>query len=189
MRQVISAGAVIFRRERGLPDPALPAGRRQAGGESRLPDGQVKFLLLYYGRNYWNFPKGKVEQGERATEAFLREVEEETGLKPADLHVLSGFRTTERFTFVDRYTRQPVRRGAPQPMVFKMVIYYLVESRKREVMISDEHEGFGWFTYAEALRIAKYKNTQNILKQAHEFIEKHIRRSAAHPKGPGRHLR
>ncbi len=77
MKRVISAGAVIFRRDR---------------------DGQLLFLLLYYGRNYWNFPKGKIEEGERATQAFLREVEEETGLKRNDLHLFSGFRTTERFT-------------------------------------------------------------------------------------------
>ena len=179
MRQVISAGAVVFRREPRATPPGSVRGEH---------DGAIKFLLLYYGRNYWNFPKGKIEQGERATQAFFREVEEETGLKQADLRLISGFRTTERFTFVDRYAQRPVRRGE-RPLVFKIVIYYLVEARKREVMISDEHEGFGWFTYAEALRIAKYKNTQGILKQAHEFIEKNLRRSAAHPSRPGRHVR
>lgn len=143
----------------------------------RERDGELRFLLLYYGRSYWNFPKGKLEEGERAMQAFLREVEEETGLKPADLRILSGFRTTERFTFLDRYARVPSRRTGERPLVFKVVIYYLVEARKREVVISDEHEGFGWFTYAEALRIAKYKNTQSILKQAYEFIHKHFART------------
>ncbi len=64
MTQQISAGAVIFRRE---------------------SDGTVKFLLLYHGKNYWNFPKGKLEAGERAIAAFLREVREETGLGEPDL--------------------------------------------------------------------------------------------------------
>ncbi|MDP3727113.1 MAG: NUDIX domain-containing protein [bacterium] len=167
MKRVISAGAVIYRREPRTIPPGSVRGER---------DGEMKFLLLYYGRNYWNFPKGKLEEGERATQAFLREVEEETGLKQGDLRLLSGFRTTERFTFVDRYAHRPVRRGE-QPLVFKVVIYYLVEARKREITISDEHEGFGWFTYHEALRIAKYKNTQSILKQAHEFIEKNLPRT------------
>lgn len=159
MKRVISAGAVIFRRDR---------------------DGQLLFLLLYYGRNYWNFPKGKIEEGERATQAFLREVEEETGLKRNDLHLFSGFRTTERFTFVDRYAPLSRRGERERPQVFKVVIYYLVESRTRTVTISEEHDGFGWFTYHEALRIAKYKNTQGILKQAHEFIQKNLPR---YPKG------
>ncbi len=171
MKRVISAGAVIFRREPRITAHGSVRGER---------DGELKFLLLYYGRNYWNFPKGKLEEGERAPQAFLREVEEETGLKPADLHILSGFRTTERFTFVDHDSRAAQRRGKERPLVFKVVIYYLVEAKKREVTISNEHEGFGWFTYHEALRIAKYKNTQGILKQAHEFIQKNLPR---YPRG------
>jgi 8-oxo-dGTP pyrophosphatase MutT (NUDIX family) len=167
MQRVISAGAVIFRRE---------------------TDGQVRFLLLYYGRNYWNFPKGKLEQGERAMAAFLREVEEETGLEQADLRILSGFRTTERFTFVDRYARHANRKAAQQPLVFKIVIYYLVETKKREVVISDEHDGFAWFTFHDALRVAKYKNTQSIIKRAHEFIQQHPpRTTTVSPKGVRRH--
>ncbi len=169
MKKVISAGAVIFRRD---PHRTPPGSVRDGR------DGQLRFLLLYYGRNYWNFPKGKLEEGERAMQAFLREVEEETGLKPADLRILSGFRTTERFTFVDRDPRMAQRQSKDRPLVFKVVIYYLVEARKREVAISDEHEGFGWFTYHEALRAAKYKNTQSILKQAYEFIQKSLPRYA-----------
>lgn len=179
MQRVISAGAVIFRREPRSRENLSLRGER---------DGQLQFLLLYYGRGYWNFPKGKLEAGELAMTAFIREVEEETGLKRHDLKIIPGFRVSERYTFADRYAGRPGRSGQP-PMVFKIVLYYLVESRKREVAISAEHEGFGWFTYAEALRIAKYKNTQNIIKQAYEFIQRNIRRRAPHPHRPGRHLR
>lgn len=183
MKRVISAGAVIFRRE----PRTSPAGSGMLRGER---DGQLKFLLLYYGRGYWNFPKGKIEPGERVTAAFLREVEEETGLKRHDLKIVSGFRTSERYTFVDRYAPEPIRPpSGGRPAVFKIVIYYLVESRKREVVVSREHEGFGWFTYREAFHIAKYKNTQNILKRAHEFIQQNLRRHPAHPQRPGRHVR
>lgn len=169
MKRVISAGAVVFRREK---------------------PGDIRFLLLYYGRGYWNFPKGKIEPGERAMGAFLREVEEETGLKRQDLKILSGFRTSERYTFLDRYEPRPLSGAHSQrPIVFKIVIYYLVESRKRTVAISDEHDGFGWFTYQEALRAAKYKNTQAILKRAHEFIQSNLRRRPAHSPRPGRNLR
>ncbi|MBI4132105.1 MAG: NUDIX domain-containing protein [Candidatus Sungbacteria bacterium] len=166
MRRVISAGAVIFRRGRDLPD-------RQAGGH-------LKFLLLYHGRNYWNFPKGKLEEGERATQAFLREVEEETGLKHQDMRVLSGFRATDRYTFFDRYAQPATSNAKPaaeRGQVFKIVIYYLVEARTRHIAISEEHEGFAWFTYREALKVARYKNTQAILKQAYEFIEKNLPRT------------
>lgn len=57
MKRILSAGAVVFRRE--------PGGHR--------------YLLLRAFRN-WDFPKGEVEPGEGPLEAALREVREETGL-------------------------------------------------------------------------------------------------------------
>lgn len=163
MKREISAGAVIFRRENR---------------------GEVKFLLLYHGRGYWNFPKGHLEQGERALGAFLREVEEETGLKPRDLKVISGFKTTDRYTFFkgagyDLRDGREHARTARSP-VFKIVIFYLVETKKRGIAVSDEHEGFGWFSHKEALRLVKYKNTQNIIEKAYEFIQKSLSSRKAH---------
>lgn len=173
MSREISAGAVVVRR-----------------GQTT---GEIKFLLLYHGRNYWSFPKGHVEPGEKATTAFLREVAEETGLHRHDLKIIPDFRATERYVFRETASR---RRGQvvrtprhPGATVFKIVIFYLVETRKREVVVSDEHSGYAWFTYPEALRIAKYPGTRDILKQAYEFIRKGVRRRAAHPPRQGRHVR
>lgn len=167
MKREISAGAIIFRRE---------------------PDGSVKFLLLYYGRNYWNFPKGRLEKDEKVTAAFLREVEEETGLRHGELKILSGFRATERYMFTAKPSRRRPQLRVPE-RIFKIVIFYLVETKKREVKISWEHEGFGWFTYHEALHIAKFKNTKDILKRAYDFIQNHLRRHPTHSQRPRGHLR
>lgn len=168
MKREISAGAVIFRRE--------------------SEDG-VKFLLLYHGRGYWNFPKGRLESGEKAVDAFIREVAEETGLKKDELRIVPGFKTTARYFFNLPKARTGGAKGPGGRGVFKIVIFYLVETRKRRVVISDEHEGFGWFSPAEASRLAKYKNTQDIIKNAHEFIRKNLRRGKTHPKRQGGHLR
>ena len=59
----------------------------------------MKFLILYHGGGYWNFPKGKLELAERSWQAALREVREETGLKSTELRFVDGFRTEERFTY------------------------------------------------------------------------------------------
>lgn len=170
MNAIISAGAIVFRH-----DPK---------------ENAVKFLLLYHGRGYWNFPKGRLESGERAMAAFLREVEEETGLKRGDLHIKPGFRVTDRFLFFERgsgqrpHGEQERARGR-----MKIVILYLVETKRADVVVSHEHQGYGWFTYTEAVKLAKYRNTKNILKQAHDFISGNIPRHAGHPPRPRRYLR
>ena len=120
--------------------------------------------------------------------AFLREVEEETGLKRSDLHIKPGFRVTDRFVFFDRQRgpKPPAERAKGR---MKIVILYLVETKRVDVAVSHEHQGYGWFTYAEAVKLSKYQNTKNILKQAHDFISGNISRNADHPPRPRRHLR
>ena len=49
-----------------------------AGGVVYDKSGRV---LMIFRRNKWDFPKGKVEEGEAIEVAALREVEEETGVK------------------------------------------------------------------------------------------------------------
>lgn len=48
-----------------------------AGG---LITNEKNELLFIYRRGKWDLPKGKLETGERPTEAAIREVQEETGL-------------------------------------------------------------------------------------------------------------
>lgn len=38
------------------------------------------FLLMMRAYNYWDFPKGKIEIGERVIEAAIRETKEEAGI-------------------------------------------------------------------------------------------------------------
>ncbi len=137
-RRVISAGVIVFRRTR---------------------EG-IKFLILYHGRNYWNFPKGKLEQSERSYQAALREVQEETGLKPAELKIVGNFKAFERFFY---------RRGKER--IFKVVILYLAETRQPYIRVSHEHEGYGWFSFAESRRVLhRYQDSIKILQKAHNFI-------------------
>ncbi len=144
----------------------------------------LKFLLLYHGRNYWNFPKGKIELSpakilpartsaeagrtgktsagrETSLRAALRETREETGLTGEDLRIIGNFRTNQRYFF----------RSQGQP-IFKIVIFYLAETKNPRIKVSSEHQGYGWFLYPEAFKILrKYQGNQKILKQAYDFIK------------------
>lgn len=138
------------------------------------------FLVLYHRGAYWNFPKGKIEKEERSFEAALRETREETGLTARDLRVARDFKTREQFVF---------RRSGQK--VFKIVIFYLAETRNPQVRISDRsHQGYGWFPYREASRIlGKYEESQKVLKEANDFIcGKGPRRNSPHPQRPNGHV-
>lgn len=124
----------------------------------RDKDG-VKFLLLYHGGRYWNFAKGKLEETEKSFEAAIREVKEETGIEKDDLIFKNYFRINDSFTFT--FEKQKI---------FKIVIYYLAESRKKEIKISDEHQGFAWLPYEEARRLLMHPQLKNILKKAYDTI-------------------
>ena len=140
MQKIISAGIIVFRRTK---------------------EG-IKFLILYHGHNYWNFPKGKVESEERSWQAALREVREETGLKGTELRFVGGFKTYERFVF-----------GGGPHKTFKLVILYLAETRQSRITVSYEHEGYGWFTFGEAKRIlSKHPESIKILERANDFLHR-----------------
>lgn len=125
-----------------------------------------KFLILYHGRGYWNFPKGKIESEEKSFQAALREAREETGLTRNELKFNQSFKTYEKFTFWRRLGNKNIK-------IFKIVIFYLAEANKSVIQVSREHEGYGWFTYKEAMKIlSKYKDSQKVLTQANIFLQK-----------------
>lgn len=127
----------------------------------RKTDEGPKFLLLYRGNGYWNFPKGKIENEEKSLEAAFREVKEETGILKKDLKLVEDFKIDEKYIF---------KRGKEK--VFKVVIFYLAQTGKEQIKVSAEHNGYGWFEYREAKKIlAKYKLHQKILDTAHKFVK------------------
>ncbi len=126
----------------------------------RKTEEGIRYLLLYHGGPYWNFPKGKLVEGERSFRAALREVNEETGLHAGDLRVHEQFRVSDRFAFFTP-DRKRIKRE---------VIYYLAETRQQQIRISDEHQGFGWFAYRDALRLLIAPNLKRNLKRANALI-------------------
>lgn len=142
----VSAGVIVFRRT----------------------DEGMKFLLLYHGGPYWNFPKGKLAEGERSFKAALREVEEETGIKGRDLRFMNWFKVSDRFVF---YTKE--RKRVP-----RLVIYYLAETKTQSItIVPREHQGYGWFLYKDALKMLKAPNLRANLKKAYSAITKRAERT------------
>jgi len=125
----------------------------------------IEFLLLHYpssGQNsegdYWDFPKGHLEEGEREAEAAKREILEETGLKIP--RFVKGFRYPIYYFFQKDKKR-----------VFKMVAFFLARSSGKKVRISSEHLGYQWLPFGEAVKKLKFRNAREVLKRAYEFIK------------------
>src|SRR3989344_8170885 len=136
-----SAGAIIFRMEKGEP----------------------MYLLLRYPssvkskKEYWDLPKGHMEKGESEEETVRREAVEETGL--GDLKIFEGFRERIHYWFQFKGKK-----------ISKEVIFYLAKTNREKGTISTEHLGFQWTSYAKAQEKLTYENAKRIIKKAQHFI-------------------
>ena len=124
----------------------------------RLHEGGALFLLIRDSYQNWGFPKGHLESGERAEDAALREVREETGI--GDL-ALRG-----RIETIDWYFRF---RGQ---LIHKVCHFYLMETS--QATTNPQHaEGITacrWVAYDDARSAISYANARKVLGRAYEMI-------------------
>src|SRR4051812_21701298 len=111
------------------------------------------FLLLDYGK-HWDYAKGHLEKGETAWDAALRELREETGIRRVE--------RVGRFKGEIKYFFQSRKKG----LVFKTVTFFLGRTDTKKVELSDEHEGYAWMDYDEALERLTYPTARRVLREA-----------------------
>jgi len=109
-----------------------------------------EFLLLRNKRGFWGFPQGHKEKGENEIQTLQREVQEETGITLLEIHQYIG-------KIQYKYFRADGIRSE------KEVKFYFATTSEREVTISNEHEGFKWTTYQEALSILDHRQLKSII--------------------------
>jgi 8-oxo-dGTP pyrophosphatase MutT (NUDIX family) len=138
---------------------------RSAGALIFRKNKEIKYLLLHYPstkrgakRSYWDFPKGHIEKGEKIEETVKREVFEETGIK--DIQFIKGFKEEIRYFFRDK-----------EKTIFKTVIFLLAQTKEEKVKISSEHIGYLWLPFEEAMKKLSFRNSQEILKKANDYLK------------------
>lgn len=127
---VVAAGAILWRKEKGV----------------------LKVLMIHRSRyDDWSWPKGKLDKGEAISEAAVRELKEETGLK-----VSLGVKL-----FVSEYK---LDNGAK-----KVVHYWSAQVtdealRKQKFKPDDEVSTFEWLSVEDAKKRMTYKHDNEPLK-------------------------
>ena len=119
-------------------------------------DGR-KFLLLNYPSKHWDFVKGKMEKGETTHQTAIREAKEETGI--TDITFVENFEEWIKYNF--KYQGE---------LVQKKVVFFLAETKTKEITISHEHSGYTWLDYNESMEKTTFDNAKTVLTKAQKIL-------------------
>ncbi len=114
------------------------------------------YLLLHYPHGHWDLPKGKIEKGESKTTAALRELKEETGLAT---EIIDGF--SEQYHYFFKQDGNLIK---------KTVYFFIGEALSDGVTLSDEHIGYEWLPFDQAMERLTFDNTKMVLEKAEKFL-------------------
>jgi 8-oxo-dGTP pyrophosphatase MutT (NUDIX family) len=121
------------------------------------------FLLMKHPRR-WDLPKGHADEGETELQCALRELQEETGISPADIEVDPVFR------FEHSYPVNQKRYGG-QGRIDKLLRIFLGRLIRPVDIVVTEHDGHAWLPWKPPHRIQEL-TIDPLLKQ----LEAHLSR-------------
>lgn len=134
-----------------------------SGGIIFRKDGpHTYFVVVKNPYDKWTFPKGKVEENETWQEAAVREIQEETGIKEAEILGEIG-----EIKFTDKSGEEPIK---------KSVHFYLIKTNQIEITekpIESAHiKEVKWMEKEEVLNSLGYDNLADLFKKAIEEVDK-----------------
>ena len=125
----------------------------------RKENEKILFLLLLYPSGHWDFVKGKMEKGESPHETAIRETKEETGI--IDTKFLDNFEEWIEYDF-----------QFEGELVHKKVVFFLGETKTKNVKISHEHLNYTWMDYTEAMEKTTFDNAKTVLSKSYSLLSK-----------------
>ena len=125
----------------------------------RKENEKILFLLLHYPSGHWDFVKGKMEKDESPHETAIRETKEETGIE--DIKFVENFEEWIEYNF--QYDGE---------LVHKKVVFFLAETKTKDVVISHEHLSFTWMDFIDSMDKTTFDNAKTVLTKAQELLSK-----------------
>lgn len=132
---------------------ALVAVRRTASGHQVLLLERTETLV-----GEWCQVAGKIEEGETAWQAALRELQEETGLTPERLYSAD---ISEQFYEADR------------DAITVAPVFVAFVNEQADVTLNSEHSAFQWVSFADAMELVPFGGQRRVLRWIEEeFIRR-----------------
>ena len=125
----------------------------------RKENEKILFLLLHYPSGHWDFVKGKMESGESPHETGRRETREETGIR--DVKLLDCFEGWSQYNF-----------QFEGELVQKKVVFFLGETKTKDIKISHEHLNYTWMDYSTAMEKITFDNAKTVLSKSYALLSK-----------------
>lgn len=128
-------------------------------------NNSVEYLLLKRKLHWkgWEFPKGKIEKGEKKIETAKRELQEETG------HTILRIKD---FHFSGKYNYRRILPDRPKIKGQTFSLFAAEISRQGKVSLDrKEHNGFKWVSFKTAMKMLKWKDQKKSLKIVNEWLE------------------
>ena len=125
----------------------------------RRENSKILFLLLHYPSGHWDFVKGKMEKDETKYETAIRETKEETGI--SDVTIMDNFEEWIEYNF--QFQKE---------LIHKKVVFFLGETKTKEVLISHEHLDFTWMDFDAAINKTTFDNAKKVLRKSNLFLNK-----------------
>jgi len=125
----------------------------------RKENEKILFLLLHYPSGHWDFVKGKMEKDETPHETAIRETKEETGI--IDIKFLDNFEEWIEYNF-----------QFEGELVHKKVVFFLGETKTKDVKISHEHLNYTWMDYITAMEKTTFDSAKTVLSKSYALLSK-----------------
>lgn len=114
--------------------------------------GEALFVFTHKWKNTYGIPGGKIEYGETARQAVIRELKEETGLtiKPSEIFLVQDCIASQEF-----YKKKS----------HFILINYLATTKTKSVTLNNEAQSYLWVKPKEALKLKLNKPTRILVEK------------------------
>ena len=119
---------------------------------------EARFLLLQRTRRpvgAWTYVAGGIEAGEKAYDAAVREVREETGLGVSTLYSAD---LCEQFYEIEKNS------------IWIAPVFIAFVDEESDVILNTEHSVYRWCTAAEAVALLTFPGTREIVEKVNRYF-------------------